>query len=195
MTKPDITRRTVAKGVAWSAPVIAVTAAAPMASASGEPVVIDFENSTGCKIPGASANLLCYDKGYVLFATINNTTAQTAAVQINSITVGGVVQCLVGITDINVNCGTKLAGNAFTIPAGGTRRIAVFSNASDDSASTTVSVNFTYTLGGSPVTTSQDSQADVGGSPWVGRNGGSCDRPGTCAGILPPTACGTNCAS
>lgn len=188
-----IPRRTIARGVAWSTPVVAVAVAAPMASASGEPVVIDFDKSTGCKIPGSSQGGLCYVKGYVLFATIINTTAQSATVTINSMTVGGVPNCVVGVSDIDTSCGTTFAGKTFTIGAGATRKVAIFSNASTDSSSTTISVNFTYNVGGGPVNTDQDTDADVGGSPWPNANGGSCTRPGTCAGIQPPTACGSGC--
>ncbi len=193
--QPRITRRTIAKGVAWSAPVVAVTAAAPMASASGEPVTIDFDNSTGCKIPGASQGALCYDKGYVLFATIVNSTAQVATVTINSMTVGGILRCLVGVSDIDTSCGTTIAGNTFTVPANSTRKVAIFGNSSTDSSSTNISVNLTYNVGGGNVVSDQDTDADVGGSPWPDANGGSCTRPGTCNGIQPPTACGGPCAS
>lgn len=53
------TRRTVARGVAWTLPVVAVSATAPAFATS--PVPPDFGKLTACKIPGNSGDLT---KGY-----------------------------------------------------------------------------------------------------------------------------------
>lgn len=67
--KSTPTRRTVAKGVAWSAPAVAVVAAAPAYAASGPPPIITFLE--GCKAPGNSCHLPAR-KSYVLSLSIKN---------------------------------------------------------------------------------------------------------------------------
>lgn len=63
------TRRTVAKGVAWSAPAVAVVATAPAYAASGPQPVITFIK--GCKAPGNSCHSP-YTKSYVLSLSVKN---------------------------------------------------------------------------------------------------------------------------
>lgn len=67
-----ISRRSITKGVAWAAPVVAVAAAAPIAAASHhEPPEPTEIPGLSCKSPGQSAAL---GWGYYGAFTINNTT-------------------------------------------------------------------------------------------------------------------------
>lgn len=184
---PTPTRRTLVKGAAWSVPVVAMAGAAPAMAASG-PDVIDWEISSACKIPGNSHGNLCYDKGYVLWAEFENPLATDLTITITGVTVGGIPRCIVGLADTKVSCTAPLGTQTFTIPAGGTRSIGIYTNASTDSSSTTVVVTFDYSTPTQPVQSGTTS-GDVGGSPWQG----SCRHP--CASGQPMNACGTACAS
>ena len=71
-SRGSIDRRTVAKGAAWSVPVIAVGAAAPaMAVSSSTPT---GEALGACKLPGASCNNV-FTKGYAFLVTVNGVAA------------------------------------------------------------------------------------------------------------------------
>ena len=182
-------RRTLVKGAAWSVPVVAVAGAAPAIAASPFEV-IDWENSSACKIPGNSMGY-CYNKGYVLWAAFENPTNRDLTICITGMTVGGVTQCIVGLADTQVSCDTPI-GNCFELPANGTRYIAIYSNAATDSGSNTVVVNFTYEQPGDQPAPAYTSGNVTGGS-WSGDTGqGSC-RHG-CATGAPISACGANCA-
>lgn len=190
-TKFGVTRRTLAKGAAWSVPAVAVAAAAPAYAKSVPDIEINWGLSSGCKIPGASHKNFCYDKGYVLYGVFENNTDHSIDVTITGITVGGVSRCLVGLSDYAVSCTTRLTDNEFTIQPNSTRKIAVWSNSSTDSASTNVTVYFDYTIGNTTISGEDKTSADIGGSPI---QGGSCKRPEGC-GTTPMTACLTECAS
>ena len=192
-TKPGISRRTLVKGTAWAVPAVAVASAAPAMAQSLPPIVIDWGNTGACKIPGDSFRKLCYDKGYVLWGVFKNTSTLSASVTITGITVGGIAQCLVGIADYTVSCNTALTSNTFTVAPGATAYIAIYSNASSDSSSTSVEVSFNYTLTGQPQASSTQS-GYVTGNPWQG----SCVFPSNaqCSKSTSPlSACGTPCAA
>lgn len=190
-----INRRTVAKGIAWSVPAVAIAGAAPAFAVTRQPPIeVDFGESSACKIPGASYGAQCYNKGYVLWGVFTNNTTLDATVTITSLATGAVNRCLVGLVDY-LTC-TPVGSFTFTIAAGQTRYIAVYGNSSTDSASTSVTVGLSYTLTGQdPATSSQT--GTMQGSPW---QGGSCDFPAN-AGVAcndksdtPLTACGTPCS-
>src|SRR4051794_14908822 len=63
-----ISRRTVARGVAWSAPIAAVAYAAPAFAASPPPVV-GGQCGTACKHPGAGQNDKAYHFTFCFSAT------------------------------------------------------------------------------------------------------------------------------
>lgn len=65
-----ISRRTVAKGIAWSVPAVAVATATPALAASGGGPTLTLGNA--CKNPGNSCKTR--PKGYTVFATICNPT-------------------------------------------------------------------------------------------------------------------------
>lgn len=71
-TKP-VSRRTVAKGAAWAAPVILGGVAAPAYAASGPAPTLSIGGA--CKAPGNSCNP--FVKGYVVTMTITNTSNKT----------------------------------------------------------------------------------------------------------------------
>ena len=188
-----ISRRTVAKGIAWTAPAVAIAGTAPAFAVSRPPIEVDFGNSTACKIPGSSYGDLCYDNGYVLWGAFNNNTSLDATVTLTTITVGGVERCVVSLMDYDNMCGT-LPSKTFTIAAGDTRYIAIFTNTSSDASSTTVTAALSYTLTGqSPATTIQS--GTVTGEPWQG----SCNFPARAGSKCndskdtPPSACNTGC--
>ena len=57
--KPGVSRRTVAKAMAWSVPAVALAVPAPAYAASGSPPGVAV--GTACKLPGASADKKCAD--------------------------------------------------------------------------------------------------------------------------------------
>lgn len=67
-TRQPISRRTVAKGAAWSAPVILGGVAAPTYAASGGSPTLSIGGA--CKAPGKSCKP--FEKGYVVTLTITN---------------------------------------------------------------------------------------------------------------------------
>ena len=72
--KPGVSRRTVAKAMAWSVPAIALAVPAPAFAASQGIVQL---TGTGCKLPGNSQDLY---KGYAFKASAVNTTAAPVTV-------------------------------------------------------------------------------------------------------------------
>lgn len=202
--RSGINRRTVMKGAAWTVPVIMVASAAP-AMASSPPVIIDFGSSGACKIPGESYGGLCYNKGYVLWANFVNDSAIDYYISVTGMVVGGVTQCIVGISDplaaapcppTNLSC--------VLVPANSSKVYGVFSNAASDSANTDVTVSIAWwTTAGCAGPASGTATLPTGflsGNPWTGVNPGgqptgSCVFPAgmSCFEALP--ACGTACAS
>ena len=74
--QPSISRRGVAKGLAWSVPVVVTARAAPApAASSGSPDGITGEVGAGCKLSGSS----CADvfvKGYVFEVIVTNNSGE-----------------------------------------------------------------------------------------------------------------------
>lgn len=218
--RPGVNRRTVMKGAAWSVPVVMVAAAAPAAASLSSDIDIDFGQSTGCKLPGNSwgADSLCYRNGYVLWGAFVNRSGVDLYVKVNWMNVGGIAQCVVGMTDPSIPCpyeGTgsntilnpPTATNCMLIPStatdGNPKYIGVFSDGSSDASSTTVQVNLSWysnsacstLVSGSTFT----SDGEVGGDSWTTpAGGGSCTFPPGTVCKTPPTACGVtgaNCAA
>ncbi|TQM58476.1 hypothetical protein FBY41_3843 [Humibacillus xanthopallidus] len=76
-----VSRRSVAKGIAWSVPAVAVASAAPALAASGAAPVPTFISA--CKYPGNSCSTR--PKGYSLYFQIANPTSKTIYVYTVSI--------------------------------------------------------------------------------------------------------------
>ena len=103
-----VSRRTVAKAMAWAVPVIAVSAAAPAYAASQ-----GILQGTGkaCKLPGNSQSLY---KGYALGFSAVNPFTLPIIVTINSITLNGF--SLGNLRIINLNGCETLGLNIFRVP-------------------------------------------------------------------------------
>jgi hypothetical protein len=189
----SVRRRTILKGAAWSVPAVMVAQLPSWAAHGTQPVSIDFGQSTACKIPGASWKTFCYNKGYVLWAVVENTTADPVIITgVTNMKVGGVIQCVVGMTLPSDSCSDRVT--SVTIPRDGDAIIGIFSNADSDSSSDVVSLQLTYTQHGVEITTPILSGTVIG-SPWT-TGGGSCKFPAGCVKRSEPlTACDTRCAT
>ena len=88
-----ISRRTLAKGVAWTVPAVAMTAAAPAYATSPNepPVGPDIASSSGCKWPGEGHSNTKLNKGFRIYIPFENNTDQTVTVKITgyALTAGG----------------------------------------------------------------------------------------------------------
>ena len=71
--KTGVTRRTVAKAMAWSVPAVALAVPAPAYAASGRPPTVTVGDA--CKLPGNSCGDV-FVKGYVFEVTISNTSGK-----------------------------------------------------------------------------------------------------------------------
>lgn len=81
-----VSRRTIARGMAWSVPAVAVASAAPAFAASGGGPVISI--SAACKIPGNSCGR-DLKFGYAFSSTVTNPTNKT--IYICAVTITNVV--------------------------------------------------------------------------------------------------------
>ena len=178
-----ISRRTVAKGAAWSLPAVLIAKSTPALAAS-PPIIIDFGDSSACKIPGNSWGSAGYNKGYVLWGQFVNTLDTTVSFRVTNIVVGGVDQCLVGVTDpaLATPCPPQTI-DCITLAPGEEQIYGVFSNASSDSSSTDVAVTIEYWVNESSCGAPGSGQTGVTsgsvvGQPWTTpQGGGSCDFP------------------
>jgi hypothetical protein len=140
-----VTRRTLAKGVAWSVPAVAVAAAAPALAASGGPP--DLAVGTACKLPGNSAQS-CADvfaglpgldpnKAFAIPVLITNNTTKPIVLK-PSVTIisSGLPFNVVGI--IPTYC-TPIAPGASV-------KVIVYAN-SDNSANQSVTLSLTIPWG------------------------------------------------
>lgn len=82
-TQTGITRRSVARGAAWSAPVIAVAGAAKAAAVSGPRPTVQFNGAY--KLPGRSCGNNPFRYGFEF--TITNTSTQTIWIYPNTLSV------------------------------------------------------------------------------------------------------------
>lgn len=83
-----VSRRTVAKGMAWAVPAVAVAGALPAHAVSG---TVTVTNTSACKAPGGSCSL--YWKGYAIGFTVTNNTTWTIRINFDCVTdttLGGV---------------------------------------------------------------------------------------------------------
>ena len=129
-------RRTIARGVAWAVPVIAVSAAAPAMAASGGPIVF---TGISCKGPGQSGGNTWT---YYMQITISVPGPGSAGVVINSITEcsGSPTLTTPRVYDA---AGTNLGAVFNVLPGGGT-----FDLAGDSTNSAMSCFAVTYTVDG-----------------------------------------------
>ncbi len=141
--KPGVSRRTVAKAMAWSVPVVALAVPTPAYAAS--PGVITL-TGLGCKLPGNSAPQY---KGYAFRATISNTTNAAVTVTITDMDLGA--SDLGDVTAVNLSPCANLGLNTFIIPANTTlSNVALVTQNAASSENGTL--NILYTVDGSPDT-------------------------------------------
>ena len=158
--KSGVTRRTVAKAVAWSVPAIALAVPTP-AYAVASPGFITLTGE-GCKLPGNATDIF---KGYAFEALINNPTNTAVTVSITDITLKG--EDLGAVTVVNLATCAVL-GSTFTVAGNTTNlRVAIITANAASSANGTLIV--TYTVEGVP--DAATAQADAA-PPIVG---GSCN--------------------
>lgn len=139
-----VSRRTVAKAMAWSVPVVAVAATAPLVAASPvipPPPVFNFGNAV--KNPGNSCTTTCVMKqSYGVPVTVSNPAPTNFiikftdykidgdAVGVNNVGVvyGGTINCANKVSSCTHSCAGATAANSVCIPAGQTYTFWVFSN-------------------------------------------------------------------
>ncbi|MDQ0577126.1 hypothetical protein [Agromyces albus] len=158
--KPGVSRRTVAKAMAWSVPAVALAVPTPAYAAS--PGVITVTGA-GCKLPGASQNAVF--KGYAFRATISNTTNTAITVTIVDMTLDGDDLGNVGV--IRLDPCTDLGTNTFTVAANSTFDVALLTQNAATSANGQLIIS--YTVDGGPV---QQVSTDANASPPI--QGASC---------------------
>ena len=130
--KAGVSRRTVAKAMAWSVPAIAIAVPAPAYAASGNPP--DVSVGVACKLPGGSADKKCED----LFAGLpgldpNKAFALKPSI---SITSSGLAFNVVGISPTYCT----------NIAPGASVKVIVYAN-SDNSANQSVTLGLTVPWG------------------------------------------------
>ena len=146
--KPGVSRRTVAKAMAWSVPAVALAVPTPAYAAS--PGVIEL-SGLGCKLPGNSQGPF---KGYAFRATISNTTNAQVTVTITDMVLGATDLGNVGIIDLT-SC-TLLGTNTFILAANTTlSNVALVTTNGETSQNAPVTVQ--YTVDGSPDTSTASS--------------------------------------
>ena len=139
--KSGISRRTVAKGMAWSVPAIALAVPTP-AYAVASPGFITLTGE-GCKLPGNATDIF---KGYAFEAFITNPTNTSVTVSITDITLNG--EDLGNVTVVNLATCTEL-GSTFTV-AGNTTDLRVAIITQNAATSEQGSLILTYTVEGVP---------------------------------------------
>lgn len=134
--KTSLSRRALLQTAAWTVPAVAVAAAAPMASASGEEPPIDpsYTPGTFCKHPGNP-------KYYHAVFCFKNTTAEDITITLGSMVVNGIARQ----ANFSHN---DTATPTYTIPANTELCLYVDAGLYDDSANGEATVFFTYPYGG-----------------------------------------------
>jgi hypothetical protein len=161
-TPHGISRRTVAKAMAWAAPVIAVSAAVP-AYAASQPIL--QATGQGCKLPGNSGSLY---KGYAIGFTASNAFDVSLLIRIDSIILNGA--SLGGTQIINLNGCIKLGNDLFTVPPNTVYSdLVLLTKEAGNSQAGTLSA--TYTITGGPGGTVTET-ATVDTAPPI--QGGAC---------------------
>ncbi|MCD2441020.1 hypothetical protein LQ757_01905 [Agromyces sp. SYSU K20354] len=134
--KPGVSRRTVAKAMAWSVPAVALAVPAPAYAAS--PGVVTLTGA-GCKLPGGSNDTY---KGYAFRAVLSNTTNAPVTVTITDMDLGA--SDLGNVAIVNLSPCALLGTNTFIIPANTTlSNVAFVTQNAANSENGTLLVTFT----------------------------------------------------
>lgn len=159
-TKFGISRRTLAKGVAWSVPAVAVAAAAPAYAASDGPIAL---TGMACKLPGASSNP--YKQGYIFEALITNVAGPNpddVIYEITNMYVNGNKQNFIGFAFVPVDptvntdlptrntgpsgCSCSNCGDSshirFCIPDGTQHRLFLYTDNNGNSATSSIRLEY-----------------------------------------------------
>lgn len=132
-----VSRRTVTRGIAWTAPVVAVATAAP-AFASSELVTVNLDSANACKFPGQST---ACEFAYYLPFSITNNSGQTVTVTFTSITE----------TINDKNKGLVINGpSSVTLNSGESQTFAIIASGSQNSANVEANLKVCYTLSTDP---------------------------------------------
>ncbi|MGD8215861.1 hypothetical protein [Aestuariimicrobium sp. Y1814] len=172
--RPGISRRTVATGIAWSVPAVAIATASPAMAVSPGPGTVTLTGHS-CKLPGNAA--APYTDGSVYTATISNTTAQSLDFEITSFTRGAATQPGANIAVVKLSslpagpCCVNL-GNEFTVPANSSGTYAFVTQDWGSSGSGGLVVGYNV----NNVTQTPATGGDGGNGPIPGNcgSGGSC---------------------
>ena len=121
MSAPQVSRRSVARGAAWSVPLVAVGVAAPAFAASGAKVRVTAV--TVCQCAGGGT------KRYALTATFVNSTA--SPITLNSVVITEASNTIQNQTPLS------------TVVAPGTSMVTFYFNRQNNAASGTFTVTFT----------------------------------------------------
>ena len=146
-----LSRRTIAKGMAWTAPVVAIGVGAPHAAATPPPPPV-FNFGEGCKSSGGSGKGCIGTKdSKEIPGSFKNTGTQTLVLQFTGFKLG-TLTCSggseVGVGGVRSSSATPLPGcasnllNAIAIPAGATVLFLVGSGDAGSSPSTSSSVSW-----------------------------------------------------
>lgn len=175
-----ISRRTLAKGVAWSVPAVAVASAVPAFAASPpEPPPVNLTGRS-CKIPGGSANGEWND-GSVYETVLTNTTGTAQVFEITGFRRGTASQdgdqvAVVKLSTLpaSVACCTNLVNPAgtFTVPANSTGTYAFVTRNWGSSGSGALVVEFE--IDGIPQPDATGSDGALNPIPNCNGQGGSC---------------------
>lgn len=149
--KTTISRRTVAKGIAWSVPAVAVSAAVPAYAASPICVTVTFTGSA-CKEPGNSNDT--DPKAYNLGFVFKNTCATDCV----TIVVTSVKDLYTTPALTSVYAPTA-PSNTFQVCAGNT---ATFTLPTTYSSNSSNGIVISYTVNGAPGSTTLDSPPNCG---------------------------------
>lgn len=150
-TSRGISRRSIAKGAAWAAPVIAVAGAAPFASASHhEPPTPVAVSGVSCKTGGNSGTI---KKGFYGQFKVTNNTGAPLTYTITSFQSAAMTLTNVQVSSNPTGDNWTGAGSTFTVPNGGSTTFWI--RASGDDSGNTAFTMF-YTVAGFGDTYSAD---------------------------------------
>lgn len=145
-TSKPISRRTVAKGAAWTAPVILGGVAAPAYAASGSTPIITA--GPACKLPGQSCSP--FSKGYIFLAKVENTSDKDIYLYAPAtVTPIGDVDFTLNYNGAAVGSTTYGPGDTITIPAGQTV-ILTLNTTRSDSGNLVFSFTISFEWGHTP---------------------------------------------
>ena len=144
-----VTRRTVAKGAAWTVPAIAVATPAAAVANSMPPVTPDIPNALGCKWPGGAADCTDpLDKGFRIYIPFDNNTGYNVTVTVSDadVTSGGTCS-----RDYQWwEAGPAASDGIFNIAVGGSADFWVTWHDDNSGNNKTMSVKYTYTITSGP---------------------------------------------